>query len=1169
MAFVARARRRKQVLWAGASAFAIALVLSLDASPALACTWAPEGDGIAVTCEDGDTASSFSTSYDSDSDSYDGSGADRITMDGGLIVGDDSFGTPTRDGDSDPLDFTGGSIFTNDGDDVLEMNAGQIGEEDGRVDIHFGDGDDQLQMNGGLLYGDVFGEGGSDTFTMTGGVIEGSLYSQAGGNFFDISGGTVTNFIFAGSEDDVVTISGDAEIRGDGAGPDAIGLEDGNDIFNLSGNASVGAAVSGGAGDDTFNISGGTIAGFLAGNDGDDVFNISGGTLEGGVFGNAGEDVFNISGGVIDIGVFGFEDDDTFDISGGTILGDVDGGLGNDQIAVSAGASITGDVIGGGGDDTIAVSGGFIEGSVLGEIGNDTIDISGGDIGGDIDGGLGNDDIAVSGNTLIRGDVIGGDGDDTIGMSGGQIDGSVLGQAGSDSIAISGGTIAGDVDGGLDDDEITISGTALIEGAVIGGDGDDSIAMTGGEILGSVFGGIGADTIDISGGSIGGDVDGGLGDDQIAVSGGASILGDVSGGDGDDSIEVSGGVIDGSVLGGGGSDTIGISGGRIVGNVDGGTGDDEITVSGTALIEGDVFGGGEADVVEMRGGEVRGGISAGTVRLFGGTVGGDISGLTANTLVIDDSAVPEALILQDGVTFSGTEAVGTITNTDLAAGGSQNFVGFQSVDMFNSTLRFADSTTQGIQQLTLAGGSTLFTGDNVTLNGSLALTDGSTLAAGTGFNIVDGLIINGATIVVDVDQDAGIANALNVGGTLTTLGDNTLLVNLLAAPATLQTVEIPVITAAEVEGPGTFTVAGIPGGAALLFDYQAIAGPDSVILLATPNADVVGLVTALDAASAAAAAENMTATLYGILWDVSAQELGLSPASSGGPVELAPNFGVFAAGQFARVNHGGFSVSNGGASFAGPSFSSNDFSAAVSFDFNMARHLGLDPQYGLNLGVFGGYASTDLTLDSFFGFNPSGWARNQSGMVGGYALMRQERNYLLVSGMGLFGNTDVRNQLLGGATGRYGTTGYAFTASAGRIFMLTDTIRFDMRGGALAASFRGEPYVDSLGLAHGASRVSFGALKLEPGIFADHVLENGMVFSPYLRGEIQQRIGYRNRASAGGLEFKFDDADLSASLSAGFNLRMSARSTLSAEIRGKASSDSTTFAGKVGLKIAF
>ena len=91
-------------------------------------------------------------------------------------------------------------------------------------------------------------------------------------------------------------------------------------------------------------------------------------------------------------------------------------------------------------------------------------------------------------------------------------------------------------------------------------------------------------------------------------------------------------------------------------------------------------------------------------------------------------------------------------------------------------------------------------------------------------------------------------------------------------------------------------------------------------------------------------------------------------------------------------------------------------------------------------------------------------------------------------------------------------------------------------------------------------------MKFEPGIYMDRQLENGMIFSPYARADLQQRFGYTNTASLDTVEFDFDDADFSAALLTGFNLKMSKSTTVSGEIRGKMSADSQTIAGKFGLK---
>src|SRR5262249_6997958 len=115
------------------------------------------------------------------------------------------------------------------------------------------------------------------------------------------------------------------------------------------------------------------------------------------------------------------------------------------------------------------------------------------------------------------------------------------------------------------------------------------------------------------------------------------------------------------------------------------------------------------------------------------------------------------------------------------------------------------------------------------------------------------------------------------------------------------------------------------------------------------------------------------------------------------------------------------------------------------------------------------------------------------------------------------GSTDLTNGLLASAEGDYGTQGYAVAASFGHIYVIGEKTRFDLRGGIFGAWFDGEDYVDTAGNQLGGSHISFGALKFEPGVYADYALENGMIFSPYLRAELQQRFGYENTADISGL----------------------------------------------------
>lgn len=288
-------------------------------------------------------------------------------------------------------------------------------------------------------------------------------------------------------------------------------------------------------------------------------------------------------------------------------------------------------------------------------------------------------------------------------------------------------------------------------------------------------------------------------------------------------------------------------------------------------------------------------------------------------------------------------------------------------------------------------------------------------------------------------------------------------------------------------------------------------------------------------------------------------QANVGPASAAPPAQSSP-FGVFASGQVAHTKHDGFTVSDDFDVFDGPSFDVDEFSAAVSVDFNAAKRFGFDSKHGLNLGLFGGYASADVNVDVF----GVGDATNRSGMFGGYALYRKGTSYALVAASAFLGNTDVKEN-----DGSYDTQGYAITGSIGRIFNLTDRVRFDLRGGLLGVAFTGDAYTDDSGTEFGKSRLSFGAIKFDPGVYADYQLGNGMVISPYARADLQQRFGYSNTASVSGLKSNFEDADFSVALSSGFNLKMSSSTTVSTEVRGKWSEDSSTVSGKLGLKIAF
>ena len=772
--------------------------------------------------------------------------------------------------------------------------------------------------------------------------------------------------------------------------------------------------------------------------------------------------------------------------------------------------------------------------------GNDTLTITGGVI---VDGAAGTPGVDIDTFDVLDASVgtvqmLGGN--DTVNIQGGQLgtpEAPVtlsLGD-GSDTFDMSGGTLNGSIFGGTGDEDIEVSGTAIITGvpgtsaAIETGPGNSEVRILGGTIGTdpsqlAIFLEGGANTFEMSGGAVNGNI--------VGQGGGNSYT-------------ISGGIVDGFLSAGSGNDTVIISGGTITGNASGEGGNDTITISG---------------------GSIAGDVEAETVTLTGGNIGGNIVGLSGNALVINDPASSSPLNLTNGVLFSGTNAVANVTDTDLAAGGSktQVFSGFTSVTASNSTLAFSAAVID-IGSLALTNGSTLFVNGNVDPNFVSVVGSTITMIDGAADDVftLGGLALNNATLGFDINQQTLQADRI-VASTVTATGVNIINVNLVGTPVFNVPTNFPIIVTGNPVA-GTFVITGVPGTTGSLFTYQAFAGPGGGLFIRAIPA-TVGLAAAAPNAIAVSTVDTAVDALYGISDDAIDADLGL--ANGVQRIEITPTFGVFASGQLAHTEHDGFSISANDVTVDGPSFDADDFSAAISLDFNIAKQFDFEDRYGLNLGLFGGYASTDVGMGAFRGFDLPGDADNQSGMFGGYGLFRSGFTYVLVAATTFIGQTDVFNGVLN-TSGSYDTEGYAITGSVGHIFALDDDLRFDLRGGLLGVTFTGSDYVDSGGNQFGETEISFGAIKFEPGIYKDMKLDNGMVFSPYARADLQQRFGYENTSSIDGVEIDFDDADFSAALSTGFNLKMTRTATMSGEVRGKLSDDSTTLGAKLGLKVQF
>ncbi|AQZ52373.1 autotransporter outer membrane beta-barrel domain-containing protein [Martelella mediterranea] len=170
--------------------------------------------------------------------------------------------------------------------------------------------------------------GGMASLTMTGGSITASASGAAAGlgTFTLGTGATYAINVLGGSVSADIGIKTDSEagqtgtvMIGSDAAITAAGGHDGMALVDLDGAVTVtstGTVVGTawlGAGDDTFNLAGGSWTGDIQGEDGNDAFNWTGGALNSGFYGGAGNDTAYLGGGAIYDGTEVFDGGDGVD----------------------------------------------------------------------------------------------------------------------------------------------------------------------------------------------------------------------------------------------------------------------------------------------------------------------------------------------------------------------------------------------------------------------------------------------------------------------------------------------------------------------------------------------------------------------------------------------------------------------------------------------------------------------------------------------------------------------------------------------------------------------------------------------------------------------------------------------------------------------------------------
>ncbi len=196
-------------------------------------------------------------------------------------------------------------------------------------DVVFGDLVDTVYVHAGTINGAVIQGNGQDIFVMTGGQIK-SLQQGGDRDVANISGGHIVETF---SDGDIVTMTG-GRIG-------AVDLLIGNNEMRMSGGL-IDASIKAGQNQDLIEISGTAEVGtFITTGSGDDRIFISGGTV--------GTEIITFNETAANHLIDG---NDRVEVSGGTIGSNIRFGQGSDNFVWQGGGSIGGDVRMGAGDDT-------------------------------------------------------------------------------------------------------------------------------------------------------------------------------------------------------------------------------------------------------------------------------------------------------------------------------------------------------------------------------------------------------------------------------------------------------------------------------------------------------------------------------------------------------------------------------------------------------------------------------------------------------------------------------------------------------------------------------------------------------------------------------------------------------------------------------------------------
>ncbi len=615
---------------------------------------------------------------------------------------------------------------------------------------------EMFRIAGGEVTGNIVGGAGGETFEFASGTVGGYIDGGAGADSFTAAN-AAAGLEVRWSTDDSDT-GGDLRLRN----IEDITLTGFADTFVLAVDLPMlgqSAVIDGGAGSDTFMLAaGGVVSAIMTSGSGDP----GAGNLRLLNF----EDI-SLSGVDVTGNVVGGAGSDSFDVSTGTIGGYLDGGAGVDSVTAAdavAGLEVrwSTDDSDTGGDlrlrniETITLTD-HADGFVL------AADLPALTQSGVIDGGAGSDRFTLAtggvvGAIMASGSGVPGAGDlrllnfEDIHLAGGEVTANIVGGAGDETFEFASGVIGGYLDGGGGADSFTAADAAVglnVRWSTANSDTQGDLRLRNiEEITLTRF----ADTFTLAASLLtlgqSGVIDGGAGSDSFTLAAGGRIntlLAFGSGGAGPDNLRllnfemfrIAGGEVTGNIVGGEGDETFEFASGMIGGYLDGGEGVDSLFLNGvtaTGIDLGPTAPAGNA--FDARNIEL--------LRLAGGTINGNILGSdgaerfvlgAGNTLdgYIDGGAGQDILELADGATVLG------IAFSDTAPTGNRLHL-------------------QNIETIRIDGG--MVTGDDTTCN------DPSTGCNVVGSDGEDTFVLVSGDIDGDVRGGAG-ADRFSVFGDLT------------------------------------------------------------------------------------------------------------------------------------------------------------------------------------------------------------------------------------------------------------------------------------------------------------------------------------------------------------------------------------------------------------------